>query len=117
MGKPEADVEKYLRAQAIALGYVCFKFTAAGTTGVPDRVLITPVGTIFVEVKRPGGPLRVNQERRIPIMRRAGAEVHVIDTRDQVRALLAELVERCLAAQNNPPKLSQLDTATRLKDS
>lgn len=56
------------------------KFTSPGRSGVPDRVVATPLGTVFVETKRPGGKLRRLQEVVIEKMRRAGAEVYVVDS-------------------------------------
>lgn len=62
------------------MGFLCMKFTSPGRSGVPDRVVITPTGTVFVETKRPGGKLRWLQEVVAEKMRRAGAEVHVVDS-------------------------------------
>lgn len=88
MGKPEAYVEGYLVRRAKKRGFLCLKFTAPGVRGVPDRLLITPSGTFFIELKAEGEKLRPQQVHRIAEMRAAGAIVHVIDSREGVDALL-----------------------------
>lgn len=86
----ERDVEAHLLARCRQMGFMCLKFTSPGRAGVPDRVIITPQATVFVEVKRPGTKLRRLQQEVTEKMRRAGAEVHVVDT----VAGVDELVER-----------------------
>ncbi|OYO00726.1 nuclease [Enemella evansiae] len=86
----ERTVEARLLAQCREAGLLCLKFTSPGRAGVPDRVVIAPRATVFVETKRPGGKLRRLQEVVIGSMRRAGAEVHVVDT----VAGVDELVDR-----------------------
>lgn len=91
MGKPEAYIEGYLRDEAKRRGALCYKFTSPGTTGVPDRVLIGHGRTVFVETKAPGKEPRPRQELVFDTMRRHGAEVYVVDTRQGVRDLLDAL--------------------------
>lgn len=88
MGKPEAYVEGYLAREAKKRGFLCYKFTSPAVRGVPDRLLITPAGTFFVELKAEGEKPRPQQVHRIAEMRAAGAVVHVIDTREGVDELL-----------------------------
>lgn len=94
----ERDVEAHLLVRCRQMGFLCMKFTSPGRAGVPDRILITPNGTVFVEVKRPGGKLRRLQHEVTEKMRRAGAEVHVIDTIASVNELVESLAERRAAA-------------------
>lgn len=72
----ERDIEKKLKAEIEGMGGMACKFTSPGNDGVPDRVVILPVGlTIFVELKTDHGrlsPVQVWQQTR---MRRAGARV------------------------------------------
>ena len=91
MGKPEGYVEDYLRDEAKRRGALCLKFTSPGTTGVPDRVLIGHGKTVFVEAKAPGQKPRPRQEVVFDAMRKRGAEVYVVDTRQGVRDLLDAL--------------------------
>lgn len=90
----EHDVEAHLLARCPQMGFLCMKFTSPGRAGVPDRVFVTPMGTVFVETKRPGGRLRRLQEEVIEKMRRAGAEVYVVDTVAGVDELVEQLVMR-----------------------
>ncbi|TDO89546.1 VRR-NUC domain-containing protein [Enemella evansiae] len=94
----EHEVEAHLRARCRQMGFLCMKFTSPGRAGVPDRVVVTPAGTVFVETKRPGGKLRRLQEEVTEKMRRAGAEVHVVDTVAGVDELVERLAERRAAA-------------------
>ncbi|MDP5226895.1 MULTISPECIES: VRR-NUC domain-containing protein [Arthrobacter] len=90
----EQKVEAHLLARCREVGFLCWKFTSPGRAGVPDRVVVAPTGTVFVETKRPGGKLRRLQEQTIEKMRRAGAEVHVVDTVAGVDVLVERLVLR-----------------------
>lgn len=76
------------------MGFLCMKFTSPARSGVPDRVVVTPMGTVFVETKRPGGKLSRLQEVVTEKMRRAGAEVHVVDSVADVDELVEHLATR-----------------------
>lgn len=66
-------------------GGLCWKWTSPSTVGVPDRICVLPGGRVaFVEVKRPGGKLSAMQQRIIGLMRRLGAEVHVLESKEAV---------------------------------
>lgn len=90
-GTIENEIEAYLLESCRAVGFLCWKFTSPGRAGVPDRVVIAPRVTVFVEVKRPGGRLRRLQQTVRAKMLRAGAAVYVVDSRSAVDALVAEL--------------------------
>lgn len=90
-GTIENEIEAYLLESCRSAGWLCWKFTSPGRAGVPDRVVITPRTTVFVEVKRPGGRLRRLQQAIRTKMLRAGAAVHVVDNRSAVDALVTEL--------------------------
>ncbi|MCU4298802.1 VRR-NUC domain-containing protein [Brevibacterium permense] len=90
----EHDVEAHLLDRCRQMGFLCMKFTSPGRAGVPDRVVVTPMGTVFIETKRPGGRLSRLQEEIIEKMRRAGAEVHVVDTVAGVDELVEHLATR-----------------------
>jgi len=91
MGKAENFIEGYLLRRVKKMGGLCMKFTS-GVGGVPDRIIILAGQTLFVETKAPGGVPRPLQRTQIGRMREAGADVRVIDTRDQVDALITELL-------------------------
>ena len=90
----EREVESHLLARCRQMGFLCMKFTSPGQSGVPDRVVVTPMGTVFVETKRPGGKVRRLQEVVIEKMRRAGAEVHVVNSVVGVDELVEQLGTR-----------------------
>jgi hypothetical protein len=92
----EANIERpsceWLRAQ----GCDVFKL---GQDGVPDRLVIYAPGRHYwLEFKRPGGTLTAAQKKRIPMMRRRGHKVFVIDTQAEVRSILKTMREKLDAA-------------------
>ena len=52
--KLERELEKEVTNYARKVGILSFKFTSPGRRGVPDRILIGPGGTVFLELKREG---------------------------------------------------------------
>lgn len=89
----EAPVERYLLAQCRRHGFLCMKFVSPSRGGVPDRIVVTPsAGTVFVEVKRPGGRPEPRQRKVHAKMRRFGAEIFVVDDDASVDALIAYLL-------------------------
>lgn len=52
----EKSIEQYLREQVRALGGRTLKLEPSNAKGVPDRLVILPLGRVaFVELKRPSG--------------------------------------------------------------
>ncbi|WP_405749204.1 VRR-NUC domain-containing protein [Streptomyces sp. NBC_01411] len=90
---PEGAVENYLLTQCRANGFLCLKFVSPARGGVPDRIVVAPRGTVFVEVKRPGGQLRKLQQLTHAKLRRHGAEVHVVHDKPSVDAFIAHILE------------------------
>ena len=87
----ENQVERYLHSKIGLIGGLCLKFTATGTSGVPDRLLLYNGRVVFVEVKRPGEkprPLQVEVARRL---REAGAHVYCLSTKEQVNEFVKDL--------------------------
>ncbi|USS45109.1 hypothetical protein NFI99_26325 [Burkholderia glumae] len=81
----EKTVEAYLVERVRALGGTAYKFTSPARASVPDRIVILPPGRIyFVELKRPGGKLTRGQEREHEHLRRLGADVRMLDSREAV---------------------------------
>ena len=91
MPTPEGIIEDHLVERCKKLKFMCLKFTSPGTTGVPDRVVIANGLTIFIELKAPGKKPRRLQEIVIAEMRSHGAEVRVVNSKESVDAVLAEL--------------------------
>ncbi|MFF4410222.1 VRR-NUC domain-containing protein [Streptomyces sp. NPDC001404] len=89
----ERVIEGYLLDQCRAHGFLCLKFVSPARGGVPDRIVVGPRGTVFVEVKRPGSRLRKLQQLTHAKLRRYGAEVHIVDDNPSVDAFIAHLLE------------------------
>lgn len=54
MFKDERDIEKKLRKLVEKYDGLCLKWICPGWSGVPDRIVLLPGGTVlFIETKRP----------------------------------------------------------------
>lgn len=84
----EKPVERHLREQSRSRGWLCLKFVSPGRNGVPDRLLVTPHGTVFVECKRPGGRLSRLQREQHRKLRQHGGRVYTVSTFTEVDELL-----------------------------
>ena len=88
----EKQVERHLVEGVKKLGGLCCKFVSPGTSGVPDRIIITAQGRIiFAEIKTDRGVLSAIQKYTIGQMRLRHADVRVLYGLQQVRELLAEI--------------------------
>ena len=88
----ESSIEAKLVRMVRAKGGLCYKFVSPGNPGVPDRIVITPVGrTIDVELKTEVGRLAAVQKWQQEEMRKRGAEVRTLKGLDQVRAFVEEV--------------------------
>ncbi len=96
--KKENPIERYLLRQCRDHGLLCMKFVSPARGGVPDRVIVAPtVGTVFVEVKRPGGKPDPRQLATHAKLRRFGAAVYVVDDEASIDALVRQLSSTELA--------------------
>lgn len=84
----ERDIERYLTVQAKASGGEVRKLKWIGRRGAPDRLVMLPGLTCFVELKAPGEKAKPHQEREHRRMRRMGQRVVVIDSIEAVDTLL-----------------------------
>lgn len=88
----EKRVERHLVTGVKKLGGMCLKFVSPGTSGVPDRLIITKDGRIiFAELKTDVGRLSKIQEFTISEMRKRSADVRVLYGLQDVKAFLNEL--------------------------
>ncbi len=77
----EAKVEAHLVATVKRLGGETRKVKWPGRRGAPDRLVMLPGRSLFVELKRPkDGRLEAHQAREHAKLRFAGSEVLVLDT-------------------------------------
>ena len=73
----ERDIEKKLTALVKELGGLSYKFVSPGNDGVPDRIIITPKGSVwFVELKTETG--RLSPRQRLQIDRLSGHNCNVV---------------------------------------
>lgn len=89
----ENEVEKHLcKRVKNDLGGWALKFISPGQNGVPDRIILVPMGRIyFVETKAPGKKLRKLQEWVCGIIKGLGFVVLRIDTKAKVDAFISEV--------------------------
>ena len=85
----EREIEKKLVDAVKTQGGVCWKFVSPGTAGVPDRIILMPMGRIaFVEVKAPSERPRKLQLARHRLLRRLGFKTFVLDNPEQIGGIL-----------------------------
>ena len=88
----EKSVEKKLSGAVKKMGGLALKFVSPGLDGVPDRIILLPMGRIsFVEVKAPGKKMRPLQIRRKKRLERLGFSVYCIDHPNQIGGILDEI--------------------------
>lgn len=89
----ESEVEKKLcKRVKEELHGRAFKFVSPGYSGVPDRIVLLPMGRIyFVELKAPGKKLRKLQEWVAGLIRELGFEVIRIDTLEKVEEFVRKV--------------------------
>lgn len=84
----ERQLEQQLVSQARVAGALALKWVSPSLAGVPDRIVIIPDGrVVFVELKAPGKKPTPLQQRTIERLRRVGADVRIIDSKESVYAL------------------------------
>lgn len=70
-------VEKELRLAVEAAGGLCYKWVSPGNNGVPDRIVIFPMGDIcFVELKTTAGKVSAIQKAQLRAIAKV-APMHV----------------------------------------
>lgn len=76
----EQSLQKKRIEQLEAEGYYVIKMITTNKNGVPDLIAVKPSpGTIFCEVKRPGGSLSPLQKMRIRHLLDRGFNVEIYD--------------------------------------
>ena len=85
----EKEIEAALRKAAKKRNGMAFKFVSPGLSGVPDRLVLLPMGRIgFIELKAPGKKLRKLQEKRKSQLEALGFLVFCIDSKEEVEVVL-----------------------------
>ena len=71
---------------------IALKFVSPGLDGMPDRLVLLPMGRIaFVEVKSPGKKPRPLQLARHEMLRKLGFKVFVLDDATDIEKILKEI--------------------------
>lgn len=87
----EKDVEAHLVRQCKKAGLLLRKVSWVGHNHAPDRLIMSPGATVWVELKAPGRKARPGQVREHERMRAAGQRVDVIDSKEGVDELINEI--------------------------
>ena len=88
----EKSIEQKLALMVKKRGGICPKWVSPGFDGVPDRIVLLPVGRIaFVEVKAPGKKPRPLQIARHKLLTRLGFKVYILDAEEQIGGILDEI--------------------------
>jgi len=85
--------EKYIEQKLVntvkELGGIAPKFVSPGLDGVPDRIVLLPMGRMaFVELKAPGKKMRPLQVKRKTQLEALGFLVYCIDSVGQIGGIL-----------------------------
>lgn len=88
--------EKYIEQKLVKAvkerGGIAPKFVSPGLDGVPDRIVLLPMGRIaFVELKAPGKKMRPLQVKRKRQLEALGFLVYCIDGVEQIDEVLREM--------------------------
>ena len=88
--------EKYIEQKLVKAvkerGGIAPKFVSPGLDGVPDRIVLLPMGRIaFVEVKSPGKKPRPLQLARHEMLRKLGFKVFILDDAADIEKILKEI--------------------------
>ena len=88
----ERFIEKKLVDAVKKMGGFAPKFVSPGLDGMPDRIVLFPMGRIaFVELKAPGETLRPLQVRRKRKLEELGFSVYCVDDVSQIDGVIKEI--------------------------
>ncbi|MBV1759442.1 MAG: VRR-NUC domain-containing protein [Dethiosulfatibacter sp.] len=88
----EKIIEQKLVKAVKVLGGIAPKFVSPGFDGMPDRMVLLPMGRIaFVEVKAPGKKPRPLQLARHKLLRDLGFKVYVLDSVAGIETILSDM--------------------------
>ena len=88
----EKIIEQKLVRAVKDLGGIAPKFVSQGLDGVPDRMVLLPLGGIaFIEVKAPGKKPRPLQLARHKLLRNLGFKVYVLDSVAGIETILSDM--------------------------
>lgn len=88
----ERNIESYFINKCKKLKIFTIKNT--GMRGIPDRLCVCNGRTIWVELKKPGEVPRPLQNARIAELEKHGAEVYVLDNKQDIDTVLNHLAKK-----------------------
>ena len=88
--------EKYIEQKLVvavkSMGGIAPKFVSPGIDGMPDRIVLLPMGRIaFVECKATGKKMRPLQNKRKKQLEALGFLVYCLDDVEQIGGILSEI--------------------------
>ena len=88
----EKYIEQKLVAAVKSMGGMAPKFVSPGIDGMPDRIVLLPMGRIaFVECKATGKKIRPLQNKRKKQLEALGFLVYCLDDIEQIGGILSEI--------------------------
>ena len=88
----EKYIEQKLVAAVKSMGGMAPKFVSPGIDGMPDRIVLLPMGKIaFVECKATGKKMRPLQNKRKKQLEAFGFLVYCLDDIEQIGGILSEI--------------------------
>jgi hypothetical protein len=85
----EKQIEQKLVTAVKNMGGIAPKFVSPGLDGVPDRLVLLPMGRMaFVEFKAPGKKMRPLQIRRKKQLESLGFKVYCVDSVEQIGGVI-----------------------------
>ncbi len=103
--KTEKALQEYTKRMCTQYGVLCYKFSAPSKRGVPDLLLIGPMGhVLFVELKSPAGTGRLSplQVRELKIISEHNTEVYIVKEYEEIEEIIISLTtERKPAGRYN----------------
>ena len=88
----EKYIEQNLVATVKSMGGIAPKFVSPGIDGMPDRIVLLPMGRIaFVECKATGKKMRPLQNKRKKQLEALGFLVYCLDDIEQIGGILSEI--------------------------
>ena len=87
----EKYIEQKLVAAVKSMGGMAPKFVSPGIDGMPDRIVLLPMGRIaFVECKATGKKMRPLQNKRKKQLEALGFLIYCLDDIEQIGGILSE---------------------------
>ena len=91
----EREIEKTLVKMVRKNHGLAWKFISPGLAGVPDRIVMFEDGKLgFIELKRPGGIMRVLQQKRKAQLEELGFQVFCVDSKEQIGGIIDAIKNR-----------------------